>query len=293
MNWGGFLNAVSVAQLHEKVVWNPIRRRLTPWIDLKLLNQMYGQGNVPLQTTPGSNFATMHAAAPVAPADAFMAQQQQMYQQQQQLVGNAKQAFDPYEQASITSQQQQQTQQSFPTQPFPQAMHSTPPPQQQQQHSTQQPSATPGPSSTSPNQSIPIVGQKYAATEASQDTSTLKRNILTQWALSPPSYSKLQSIDKLISSVQTIFPPSFGVAQHEYFHKWKPVTHEALLITTTVGDDDDDDAASSARILKRAIRKLKFFLHPDKIPKDLDTAQSFLLKMIWDVVADAEAAANL
>jgi hypothetical protein len=35
------------------------------------------------------------------------------------------------------------------------------------------------------------------------------------------------------------------------------------------------------------MRKTKFFLHPDKLPKDLTNEQSFVCKMLWDIVADA------
>ena len=36
-----------------------------------------------------------------------------------------------------------------------------------------------------------------------------------------------------------------------------------------------------------AARKAKFFLHPDKIPKDLNEDQSLLLKTIWDVIQES------
>jgi hypothetical protein len=38
---------------------------------------------------------------------------------------------------------------------------------------------------------------------------------------------------------------------------------------------------------RKAVRKTKFFLHPDKLPKDLSTEQTFVCKMLWDIVADA------
>ena len=44
---------------------------------------------------------------------------------------------------------------------------------------------------------------------------------------------------------------------------------------------------SEEAVLKRAVRKTKFFLHPDKRPKDLTKEQTFLFNMLWDIVADA------
>ena len=39
--------------------------------------------------------------------------------------------------------------------------------------------------------------------------------------------------------------------------------------------------------LKKAHRKLRVFLHPDRLPKDFDVKQKFVCKMLWDVSNDA------
>ena len=39
--------------------------------------------------------------------------------------------------------------------------------------------------------------------------------------------------------------------------------------------------------LKKAVRKLRVFLHPDRLPKEFDSKQSFVCKMLWDVSNDA------
>ena len=36
-----------------------------------------------------------------------------------------------------------------------------------------------------------------------------------------------------------------------------------------------------------AVRKLKFFLHPDKLPKDFHNDQIVLCRMLWDITADS------
>ena len=36
-----------------------------------------------------------------------------------------------------------------------------------------------------------------------------------------------------------------------------------------------------------AMRKIRFFLHPDKLPLDFTAEQSFLCKILWDVTCDA------
>jgi hypothetical protein len=41
-------------------------------------------------------------------------------------------------------------------------------------------------------------------------------------------------------------------------------------------------------LLKRAARRSKLFLHPDKLPKDLTKSQTILFQAIWDVVQEQE-----
>ena len=38
-----------------------------------------------------------------------------------------------------------------------------------------------------------------------------------------------------------------------------------------------------------AVRKAKFFLHPDKLPKDLTNDQTLLFKTLWGVLLEREA----
>lgn len=82
----------------------------------------------------------------------------------------------------------------------------------------------------------------------------------------------LRRIEDLITSVHTVFPPAFGVPGHEYFSKWTPI------VLSDVSDDDK---------LEKKVKKLRFFLHPDKLPKDLSPDQSFMVRMLWDITSDA------
>lgn len=56
-----------------------------------------------------------------------------------------------------------------------------------------------------------------------------------------------------------------------------PTDSDSLLVLHTLDGDK----------LKKAVRKLRFFLHPDKLPKDLDPIQEFVCKLLWDVTNDA------
>ena len=111
----------------------------------------------------------------------------------------------------------------------------------------------------------------------------IKHGILIQWALLPPMLQVLRPIEDLLTSIHTVFPPKFGVPGHQYLSKWAAVKYEDISQGPALGNRPDDIK------LKKVMRKLRFFLHPDKLPRDLSKEQSFMCKMLWDVISDAEA----
>ena len=76
-----------------------------------------------------------------------------------------------------------------------------------------------------------------------------------------------------------MYPPAFGVAAHSYFEGWKLITPGDIGDPMTGSLDPDK--------IKKAVRKLRFFLHPDKLPRDLTDDQAFTCKLLWDVTNDA------
>ncbi|CAJ1935743.1 unnamed protein product [Cylindrotheca closterium] len=172
-------------------------------------------------------------------------------------------------------------------QQHPQQQHWTPQQQQQwhqqQQRHQQYPQQHAPPRGPSPQQHPPQES-KYAkmANQTDDDgqaaITKLKHDILIQWALQPPQLQMLRSVDVLLSTIQTVFPPALGVPAHDYFRKWKVVTRESVLSDVGIIDEEK---------VKKAVRKLRFFLHPDKLPKDLNKEQEFMVKMLWDITNDA------
>eukprot|EP00563_Minutocellus_polymorphus_P012353 CAMPEP_0181064312 /NCGR_PEP_ID=MMETSP1070-20121207/24136_1 /TAXON_ID=265543 /ORGANISM="Minutocellus polymorphus, Strain NH13" /LENGTH=893 /DNA_ID=CAMNT_0023144623 /DNA_START=282 /DNA_END=2963 /DNA_ORIENTATION=- len=206
-----------------------------------------------------------------AAAAARAAEQQRQWQaqqqawQQQQAQQQQWQQQQAQQQARAQQQQWQQAQQQAPPPPPPGAPGG---PQYQQQQ--------PGPQSP--------VNMKYSkmtveqTEEAEQATITrIKREILVNWALVPPMYQMLRPINQLIVSIHNSFPPAFGVASHDYFAKWKPITPDSISLNSHPDDEK----------IKKAVRKVRFFLHPDKLPRDLNAEQSFMCRMLWDVTSDS------
>lgn len=109
----------------------------------------------------------------------------------------------------------------------------------------------------------------------------IKHGVLVEWALQPPMLQTLRPIEILITTIHSVFPPKFGCTGHDYFAKWSAVTLDEVTHGASMGNRADDEK------LKKAIRKLRFFLHPDKLPRDLSAEQTFMCKMLWDITSDA------
>jgi len=82
----------------------------------------------------------------------------------------------------------------------------------------------------------------------------------------------------MVTTIHTVFPPALGVSGHDYFKKWKAIAR---------GDIADVNGLPDEPKLKKAVRKIRFFLHPDKLPHDLNEEQKFMVKMLWDITSDA------
>lgn len=165
---------------------------------------------------------------------------------------------------------------------------STPHPNPPQPHSSSMPQSSNQQRTCDPTSPL---NRKYAKAMASNQPAasvqdeqavitSIKRNILITWALVPPQYNMLRPIDQLLSSIHNVFPPFSNVASHDYFSKWQPINHVDLLLGTAMSGADEGK-------LKKAVRKLRVFLHPDRLPKEFDSKQSFVCKMLWDVSNDA------
>ncbi len=203
-------------------------------------------------------------AAP--PPGAYPPQQSHQYHHQQQ------QRHQGYPQQQWQHQQhhhqQQQQHRPPPQQPHPsQARHTPPPPQAQQQQRQH---------SGADNKYAKMASQ--SGDDGQATITKIKHSILIQWALQPPQLQMLRPIAALVTTIHTVYPPALGVSGHEYFKKWKPITREELAGVNGLPEEAK---------LKKAVRKIRFFLHPDKLPHDLDEEQKFTVKMLWDITNDS------
>jgi len=99
--------------------------------------------------------------------------------------------------------------------------------------------------------------------------------------LQPPNLNVLRPIDQLITTIHTAMPPAYGVSAHSYFAKFAPIMRTELIVSTAMGGHPDETK------LKKAVRKVRVFLHPDKLPRDLSNDQAFMARMLWDITSDS------
>ena len=106
----------------------------------------------------------------------------------------------------------------------------------------------------------------------------IKQGVLLQWALRPPTMQILKPIDYLLLEMPNVFPPKFNVPHHEHFSKWTPLRPDD--VSQSPGRPDGEK-------LTKVMRKLRLFLHPDKLPRDFSKEQGHLCKLLWDITSDA------
>jgi hypothetical protein len=116
------------------------------------------------------------------------------------------------------------------------------------------------------------------------DSTELKREILLQWGLQPPDYQMLKRVEQLVATIQNVYPPFSGVPAHSYFDGWKAV--KAADFIRYDGDNGIAELLDFDKV-KKAVRRVRVFLHPDKLPRDFTEAQIFVCKLLWDVTNDA------
>lgn len=214
--------------------------------------------------------------------EAFRArQQQQQWQQQQQQAS---------QQQSTGSTQPPQWNRS--SHPHPGAPNFGPAPNIQQpfppgpqQFPTGQ---NPFPHASAPNSgsgsAFMSANMKYAkmAQQTEDDSQAtfhaIKHGVLLQWALCPPTMQVLKPIQFLLAEMPLVFPPKFNVATHDHFSKWSPMRPEDVCVGPGRPDPEK---------LNKTMRKLRLFLHPDKLPRDFTKEQEHLCKLLWDITSDA------
>lgn len=299
-DWDAFVDSLKELLKREKLPWNPVKRKRTPWIDLIKLDALHGRSKH-MSSAPRrrasmmgghqrhSSFHTPRDPSEVKPPvrrqQSFAASRQPSFNRPAPPAAASGQVNPPQRprRATVNDMQRPNMQETFRRNSAPSNINSA-------------------------RQSGVGSGRQVSAPASMASPSNLK-GVLQHWSHQAPAYKTLQPLQKLLVDVPTLFPPqNKHVEAHEYYSKWKAFSEDAF---DGVGDELNG-------LLKRAARKgelqlhyfvivpmqivlytpeicrlspaAKFFLHPDKLPKDLNGDQSLLFKTIWDVLQESERA---
>jgi hypothetical protein len=241
IDFNGFIEDLQSIVSKEKPVWNPIKNKLCPWIDVNKLKLMYAKKQTRAQR-PAFERRYSHEA-PESRSSGHRVQTR---------VQNA-----PYSQSMHSDLNKSVSGAEFGR---------TSPSKPKSKKSSESDSTNDGSSGSDKNKSTAKDLKEY----------------IQQWSHEAPTYKKLKPLEVLLVDVPNLFPPANTfVESHEYYFKWKEFSEDAFS-----GESGDE----LKELLRRASRKSKLFLHPDKLPNDLTESQSLLFKSIWNVIQESEAA---
>jgi len=116
--------------------------------------------------------------------------------------------------------------------------------------------------------------------KSSQSRELTLDDYIHHWAYHSSDTSSLRSLAELLVTVTDTFPPNNETVEpHDYLSKWRPLAEDVF---DECGDDELRD------LLKRSLKKMKMFLHPDYVPSNLTDRQIALIGKLRSVFKKSE-----
>ena len=250
----GFFEDLQNIVDREKLVWNPLKNKLCPWINVEKLKLMAQRNTTGKRREKPKLFRRVTSVDP--PDDNHRPV-------------NSRRADRPFA-ASVQHGTQHHCRATSLNSSFVGGLNST---------SSKQAGFS---RSASLDSSLEFDNKNHAGFAAAKkpDAKDLDEAI-KHWSRVAPAYKKMKPLEVLLVDAPILFPPTNRfVESHEHFFKWKAFSEDAFI-----GESGDELNA----LLKRACRKSKLFLHPDKLPSDLTPNQDTLFRAMWDTIQELEA----
>lgn len=285
LDWEGFIEDLEFLLKREKLIWNPIKNKLGDWLDVEKLSSMYRRHTgifkhaSPLkkQTSMGPRNMEPPQQDEFEPASI---QQRNLNTRQRPLAASMSPAVNRKMPSNFSSSMREPSETR--SSPLRKSAPYTKGSSFHVASSFERPDYTRR-TTYNGEDSPPVAPQTYRKSASFETHSTKNKGpqnlqqIIKNWSHRTGS---LRSLETLLVEIPILFPPTNTfVEEHEYFGKFKEFSADAFAGET--GDELNE-------LLTRAVRKTKFFLHPDKLPKDLTANQSLVIKSIWDVVQESE-----
>ena len=269
IDFKGFIDDLEAAMEKESLVWNPLKNKLTPWIDVKKLKVMFEKtmkeknrvrqnyGRAASQDDSGGTRVRSNARR----SGGFSASMH---------CGGGKDAPAGIKKSTTTAPGMKK-----------------PAPNDYKRSATTGSSNPPRRATSDPLERPEMSRPTSNGSDSNMDKDTAPKandlkEYMQQWSHKAPDYKKLKPLEELLVNVPDLFPPmNRFVEWHEYYFKWKGFSEDAFR---------EESGDELKELLRRASRKSKLFLHPDKLPGDLTENQDELFKTIWNVIQESEAA---
>ena len=280
----GFVEDLQNIVKKEKLVWNPLKNRLTPWIDVEKLRLMTNRNESKNKPKIPLRRATTTAEPSERPKVSSLRRDHTMS-------GNTSSERKPNSRGNRRFASSVQTPGVGFKEPPTSNGHESPNRKPNRHRSTfsafnasfaggdfQNAAGTYGNYGRSASSDdVMAAALKQSSTSGPKDL----EDAIKQWSRKAPDYTKLKPMADILVGVPELFPPNNPfVETHEHFFKWKEFSADAFI-----GESGDELKA----LLKRASRKSKLFMHPDKIPNDCTPSQETLFKSMWEILQESES----
>ena len=299
-DWDGFITDLKKHLHLERLVWNPIKKQLSPWIDLDKLESIYDKS----QSQPFKPSARVSPDAASAPkkTTSFHERVQTSHRRRVTVSDcehpSATLKSNSFNQSSGKQHVRRHTEfdvdDNKPPSSFRRSASGQEPPESRAKSSNRMPQKAKSfhgrkssPTSKKqmsfhdPFKSSVVIKEElfeslFGVMEEKPDEGKLG-TLIKEW--SHNSNGKLRPLHELLFEAPVLMPPNNPlVKHHEYFDKWKVLHRDAF---------QDEDGTSDG-VVQKVARRCKIFLHPDKWPSDLCDDQKFLLQSMWDVFQESE-----
>ena len=294
-DWAGFVTELERLVKQEKLIWNPIKNKLCPWIDVEALESGYRK------RSSGTLRPKFKAAARVSPDPLNESQRSTSFHHGSKLPRGTESDvpkvqkstsfhpstshmrrntdLDPHsEYRKSTSRMRRKTELDPPSEQFKKAqsfhkLHDKrkPAPQKTQSFHTRVSISDPDPCKASVVIKHELRELLYSSFQGDSEERSIT-DLVKEW--SHDANGKLRPLKTLLFEAPVLLPPTNPLVEHhEYFDSWKVLHRDSFI-----DEDGNEDV-----LVQKIARRCKLFLHPDKWPQDLNCNQRFLLQSIWDV----------
>jgi hypothetical protein len=294
-DWGGFITDLKEFLNYEKMVWNPIKKKLCPWIDVDRSESIYQHRRLRQSTSfhevRHSSHARRHTKSEVKTVPRQQGVKKQPVLRRRVTVSDVE---SPSMNCKSSSSRDQPSAPSESSRLDKSGKRSSKPFHARQRDSEPEPVYLDSSSSKprlvkrqtssfhDPLKSSTVVKQELQdSLFAFFDEKPQERSLSTvmkEWSHEPNG--KLRPLQMLLFEAPVLLPPNNPLVEHhEYFDKWKALNRDAFK------DGEGRDAADE--VVRKLAKRCKIFLHPDKWPLDLNADQKFLLQTMWDILSES------